>query len=150
MGKRPRRTPAEKARAQYTNYAVKEPMELMEFLATKMPDASRTKLKSLLSKRVVFVDNVITTQFNFPLEAGMKVQISKQKGKKEFNNRLLKIVYEDAYIIVVEKMRDFYQSIQKDRKSAQPIQYLTNTCNVPGLSIPCVYRSSPGQGALPA
>ena len=70
MGKRPRRTPAEKARAQYTNYAVKEPMELMEFLATKMPDASRTKLKSLLSKRVVFVDNVITTQFNFPLEAG--------------------------------------------------------------------------------
>ena len=33
MKKRPRRTPAEKARAQYTNYAVKEPMELMEFLA---------------------------------------------------------------------------------------------------------------------
>ena len=57
MGKRPRRTPAEKARAQYTNYAVKEPMELMEFLAAKMPDASRTKLKSLLSKRVVFVDS---------------------------------------------------------------------------------------------
>ena len=40
MEKRPRRTPAEKARAQYTNYAVKEPMELMEFLAAKMPDAS--------------------------------------------------------------------------------------------------------------
>ena len=66
MEKRPRRTPAEKARAQYTNYAVKEPMELMEFLTAKMPDASRTKLKSLLSKRVVLVDNVITTQFNFP------------------------------------------------------------------------------------
>ena len=58
MGKRPRRTPAEKARAQYTNYAVKEPMELMEFLATKMPDASRTKLKSLLSKRVSFLNFV--------------------------------------------------------------------------------------------
>ena len=117
MGKRPRRTPAEKARAQYTNYAVKEPMELMEFLATKMPDASRTKLKSLLSKRVVFVDNVITTQFNFPLEAGMKVQISKQKGKKEFNNRLLKIVYEDAYIIVVEKMQGLL-SVNTERTSA--------------------------------
>ena len=57
MEKRPRRTPAEKARAQYTNYAVKEPMELMEFLTAKMPDASRTKLKSLLSKRVVLVGN---------------------------------------------------------------------------------------------
>ena len=74
MEKRPRRTPAEKARAQYTNYAVKEPMELMEFLTAKMPDASRTKLKSLLSKRVVLVDNVITTQFNFPLKPGMKVR----------------------------------------------------------------------------
>ena len=52
MGKRPRRTPAEKARAQYTNYAVKEPMELMEFLAAKMPDASRTKLNFYLWRGV--------------------------------------------------------------------------------------------------
>ena len=125
MGKRPRRTPAEKARAQYTNYAVKEPMELMEFLATKMPDASRTKLKSLLSKRVVFVDNVITTQFNFPLEAGMKVQISKQKGKKEFNNRLLKIVYEDAYIIVVEKMQGLL-SVNTERQKERTAYTILN------------------------
>ena len=40
-----------RARTQYTDYMVKEPMELMEFLAAKMPDASRTKLKSMLSKR---------------------------------------------------------------------------------------------------
>ena len=125
MGKRPRKTPAEKARAQYTNYAVKEPMELMEFLAAKMPDASRTKLKSLLSKRVVFVDNVITTQFNFPLEAGMKVQISKQKGKKEFNNRLLKIVYEDAYIIVVEKMQGLL-SVNTERQKERTAYTILN------------------------
>ena len=125
MGKRPRRTPAEKARAQYTNYAVKEPMELMEFLAAKMPDASRTKLKSLLSKRVVFVDNVITTQFNFPLEAGMKVKISKQKGKKEFNNRLLKIVYEDAYIIVVEKMQGLL-SVNTERQKERTAYTILN------------------------
>ena len=31
--KRIKRTPAEKARAQYTGYLVKEPMELMDFLA---------------------------------------------------------------------------------------------------------------------
>ena len=49
-----------RARTQYTNYMVKEPMGLMEFLAAKMPQASRTKLKLLLSKRVVYVDNVIT------------------------------------------------------------------------------------------
>ena len=125
MEKRPRRTPAEKARAQYTNYAVKEPMELMEFLAAKMPDASRTKLKSLLSKRVVLVDNVITTQFNFPLQPGMKVQISKEKGKKEFHNRLLKIVYEDAYIIVVEKMQGLL-SVNTERQKERTAYTILN------------------------
>ena len=80
---------------------VKEPMELMEFLATQMPQASRTKLKSLLSKRIVFVDNVITTQYNFPLKPGMKVQISRSRNNHEFHNKLLNIVYEDAYLIVV-------------------------------------------------
>ena len=94
-----------RARMQYTDYTVKEPKDLMEFLAEKMPQASRTKLKSLLSKRIVYVDNVITTQYDFPLQPGMKVQISREKNKKEFHNKLLKIVYEDAYLIVVEKMQ---------------------------------------------
>ena len=100
-------------------------MELMEFLAAKMPDASRTKLKSLLSKRVVFVDNVITTQFNFPLKPGMKVQISKDKGRKEFNNRLLKIVYEDAYIIVVEKMQGLL-SVNTERQKERTAYTILN------------------------
>ena len=90
-----------------------------------MPDASRTKLKSLLSKRVVFVDNVITTQFNFPLQPGMKVQISKQKGKKEFNNRLLKIIYEDAYIIVVEKMQGLL-SVNTERQKERTAYTILN------------------------
>ena len=55
-----------KARTQYTDYMVKEPMELMEFLAAKMPDASRTKLKSLLSKRIIYVDSVSLHNTIFP------------------------------------------------------------------------------------
>ena len=94
-----------KAQAKYTDYVVKEPMGLMEFLSAMMPQASRTKLKTLLSKRVVFVDHVITTRYDFPLQPGMKVQISREKGKHDFHNKLLKIVYEDAYLIVVEKMQ---------------------------------------------
>ena len=104
-----------RARTQYTDYMVKEPMELMEFLAAKMPDASRTKLKSLLSKRIIYVDSVITTQYNFPLKPGMKVQISREKGRKEFNHKLMKIVYEDAYIIVIEKMQGLL-SVNTDRQ----------------------------------
>lgn len=120
---RKKRTPIEKARARYTDYNVKEPMELMEFLAAKMPDASRTKLKSLLSKRVVFVDNVITTQYNFPLKAGMKVQISKEKNKKEFHHPLLKIVYEDPYIIVVEK-KEGLLSVGTERQKERTAQHI--------------------------
>lgn len=125
MKKRTRKTPLEKNRAQYTDYLVKEPMELMEFLAAKMPDASRTKLKSLLSKRVVLVDKVITTQYNFPLKPGMKVQISKNKGTKEFHNRLIKIVYEDAYIIVIEKMQGLL-SVNTERQKERTAYTILN------------------------
>lgn len=123
--KRPKKTPAEKARERYTDYAVKEPMELMEFLATKMPDASRTKLKSLLSKRIVFVDNVIITQYNFPLQPGMRVQISKEKNKKEFRHPLLKIVYEDPYILVVEKTEGLL-SVGTERQKERTAQRILN------------------------
>ena len=92
-----------KAKNQYTDYLVREPMELMEFLASKMPQASRTKLKTLLAKRVVFVDNAITTQYNFPLRPGIKVQVSRSKQNREFHSNLLRIVYEDTYLIVIDK-----------------------------------------------
>ncbi len=114
-----------RAKAKYTDYQVREPMELMDFLAAKMPDASRTKLKSLLSKRVVYVDKVITTQFNFPLKPGMKVQISKEKGRKEFRSTLLKIVFEDAYIIVIEK-REGVLSIGTDKQKIRTAHSILN------------------------
>ncbi|WP_291530497.1 RluA family pseudouridine synthase [Bacteroides sp. UBA939] len=112
-----------RARAQYTDYIVKEAMELMDFLSSQMPQASRTKLKSLLSKRIVFVDNVITTQYNFPLKPGMKVQISREKGNKEFHSHLLKIVYEDAYIIVIEKMQGLL-SVSTDRQKERTAYHI--------------------------
>lgn len=114
-----------RARMQYTDYAVKEPKGLMEFLAEKMPQASRTKLKSLLSKRIVYVDNVITTQYDFPLQPGMKVQISREKNKKEFHNKLLKIVYEDAYLIVVEKMQGLLSVNTERQKERTAYNILT-------------------------
>ena len=109
---------SDKMRTNYTNYVVREPMKLMDFLATKMPEASRTKLKSLLSKQIVLVDNMITTQYDFPLQTGMKVQICRNKKNKEFHNRLLKIVYEDPYIIVINKMPGVL-SVNTDRQKVR-------------------------------
>lgn len=111
--------------AKYTTFPVKKPMELMDFLASQMPDASRTKLKSLLSKRVVYVDNVITTQFNFPLKTGMNVQISKDKGRKEFSSSLLKIVFEDEYLLVIDK-REGLLSMGTDSQKVRTAHSILN------------------------
>ena len=87
----------------------------MQFLMEVMPGISRNKVKALLTHRTVYVDQTITTQYNFPLQPGMKVQISKARGQKEFRSSLLKIVYEDAYLIVVEK-REGVLSIATNRE----------------------------------
>ena len=97
----------------------------MEFLAAKMPDASRTKLKTLLSKQVVYVNQTITTQYNYPLQPGMKVQISREKGKHEFHHPLLKIVYEDAYIIVIEKKQGLL-SVNTERQKERTAYTILN------------------------
>ena len=107
--------PVARARTRYTDYVVREEIELMAYLAKLMPEASRTKWKSLLSKRLVLVDNIITTQFNFLLKPGMKVQISRSKAGKDFSNKYLKLLYEDAYIIVVEK-KEGLLSVKTDRE----------------------------------
>lgn len=104
-----------RAAAQYTTYQVHRPAELMQFLMEVMPGISRNKVKALLTHRTVYVDQTITTQYNFPLQPGMKVQISKARGQKEFRSSLLKIVYEDAYLIVVEK-REGVLSIATNRE----------------------------------
>lgn len=112
-----------RAAAKYTIYNVTEPDELMAFLMKKMDGVSRTRVKALLSNRVVLVDNVIVTQFNHPLKPGMKVQISREKNKHEFHHPMLKIVYEDAYLIVVEK-KEGLLSVVTDHQKERTAQHI--------------------------
>ena len=114
-GMRKKTSRPSRAAAQYTTYQVHRPAELMQFLMEVMPGISRNKVKALLTHRTVYVDQTITTQYNFPLQPGMKVQISKARGQKEFRSSLLKIVYEAAYLIVVEK-REGVLSIATNRE----------------------------------
>ena len=103
------------ASPKYTTFIVKQPTELMTFLMEKMSGISRNRVKALLTHRTVLVDNKITTLYNFLLQPGMKVQITNEKGKKEFRSTLLKIVYEDAYLIVIDK-REGVLSIATERQ----------------------------------
>ena len=115
--------PLARKAAKYTILNVTEPAELMDFIMKKMDGISRNKVKSLLSNRVVLVDNVITTQYNFALKPGMKVQISKAKNNHEFKHPMLKLVYEDAYIIVVEK-KEGLLSVAPDHVKERTAQHI--------------------------
>lgn len=119
------RKPIARAAAKYTIYNVNQPAELMEFLMQKMAGISRNKVKALLTNRAVLVDNTITTQYNFPLKPSMKVQISRSKNNREFKNPMLKLVYEDAYLIVVEK-KEGLLSVSTDHQKERTAQHILN------------------------
>lgn len=109
---------------QFTNLpVVKEPAELMEYLITK-GGMSRNKVKTLLTHRAILVDKKITTQYNFELRPGMKVQISKSHNQKEFKSPYLKLVYEDAYLIVVDKREGLLAVGNDKQKEVSAIKIL--------------------------
>ena len=64
---------------------------------------SRSSIKSLLAHRQVMVNNEITTQFNFALKPNDNVIINSLRGNIELSHPKLKIIFEDQYLIVVEK-----------------------------------------------
>ena len=92
-----------KASQKFTDYPVTEPAELLNFLMNTIAGISRTRAKELLSQRMVYVNKRITTQFNEPLKPGMLVQVCHHRLIHELKSRWVKLVYEDPYIIVVEK-----------------------------------------------
>ena len=99
-----------KIATKYTQYVVREPDELMSFIMKAMHGISRTRAKELLAHKMVLVDKQITTRHDTPLKKGQIVQILKKSNIHEFNHKLIRIVYEDAFIIVVEKMNGILTS----------------------------------------
>ena len=85
-----------------TEYIVHEQQELLQFLFSQMPEASKSKVKELLAHNV-YVDGRRTSQFNFPLQRGMNVSIEKASGRDRLRPRDLDIVYEDQHLLVVNK-----------------------------------------------
>ena len=88
---------------EYDHYTVEEHKPLLEWLLEHVSQ-SRTKIKATLQGRGIKVNGKTVSQFDFPLEPGMKVAVSKTKrNQQSFKSRYVKIVYEDRWLIVVEK-----------------------------------------------
>lgn len=87
---------------QYDHYVVDAPSELLEWLLANLKQ-SRSKVKATLQGRGVRVGGKVVTQFDYRLEPGMKVAVSKVKKTAELKSRYVRLVYEDRHLVVVEK-----------------------------------------------
>lgn len=85
------------------SFKVMEDSELLEFLIKKMPEMSRTKIKTLLRDRQVWINGQPVSQFDHPLNVGEKVEIKWTKAFKTTNYDELSILFEDDYIIIINK-----------------------------------------------
>lgn len=89
--------------ADYNYLTVSEDnIQLLDFLL-KHVSLSRTKVKQTLQGRGIKVCGKVVTQFDYMLRKGDKIAISKSKRNDRFKSRYVKIVYEDRYLVVVEK-----------------------------------------------
>lgn len=92
-----------KREGDYAHYMAERECGLLEYLLEIMKE-SRSKVKATLQGRGIKVNGKTVTQFDFQLVPGMKIAVSKSKrNQMGFKSRYVKIVYEDRWLIVVEK-----------------------------------------------
>ena len=89
-------------RNQYDQYVVDREAPLLDWMLSALP-GSKTKIKATLQGHGIKVNGKLVTQFDFPLKPGMKVSVSKSKKNDTFKSRYVNIVYEDRWLVVVEK-----------------------------------------------
>ena len=86
-----------------TGFVVKEPAELLPYIMKALDGISRNKAKAILTNGGITVNKKIQRQFDYQLAVGDRIEISKKKPATQLVSKFVKIVYEDAYIVVVEK-----------------------------------------------
>ena len=89
-------------RHDYVHYTVNEEAPLLEWLIQNTKGSS-SKIKATLQGRGIKVNGKTVSQFDFPLLPGMKISVSQSKKNDTFKSRYLKVVYEDRWLVVVEK-----------------------------------------------
>jgi 23S rRNA pseudouridine1911/1915/1917 synthase len=82
---------------------VEQETELMKFLLEQLPSKTRNNIKSLLLHHQVLVDGNAVSQYNHPLRVGQEVMINWSLVRDDENAKGIKILYEDAYVIVIDK-----------------------------------------------
>ncbi len=98
--KRPLRRFSEK---DIKHFKVEQEDTLLNYLLSLFGDKSRTTVKSYLAHRQVAVNGMPMTQFDAVLHAGDELTVNFKAGFSIFKHNRLRLVYEDEYILVVDK-----------------------------------------------
>ncbi len=106
-------------------FEVTAPSELMAFLIANMPNKSRMNIKTLLRDKQVYVDGKAISQYNHPLVPAQIVEIKTLKFRKESPIKGLTIVYEDPYLVVINKEAGML-SIATEKEKEQTAYSLLN------------------------
>lgn len=111
-------------------FIVQDSVELLEFLLNKMSNKSRNYVKSVLTHKRVKVNGSVITQYNHVLHPGQKISIS--RAKKEFHQQeeLLDIIYEDKYIVVINKPAGLLTVATEQEKELTAYALLTDYVRV--------------------
>lgn len=105
-------------------FKVTEDSVLIEFIMQKMHGISRNRAKALISNRVVLVNNAIITHPLTEIKVGQVVQLDRSKHKMSFHSKDLDIVYEDPYLLVVDKQPGLLSMSNNTRQ--QTVQTILN------------------------
>lgn len=85
------------------SYEVIEETTLLPFLFSSLPGLSKTEVKSMLKFKHVAIKGAAVTQFDTPLYPGDMVEVNFGRSFYKFNNPQVKVLFEDKWIIVIEK-----------------------------------------------
>jgi 23S rRNA pseudouridine1911/1915/1917 synthase len=90
-------------RSDSTQFKVPEDTELLVFLLTNITNRSRSDIKTLLRDKQIYVDGQPISQFNHSLKPEQVVEVKWKKAPEEQKLRGLSIIFEDQYLIIIEK-----------------------------------------------
>ena len=93
---------AEYAAKKYIEVPVRKETTLLEFLMSEI-FLTHNRAKDLLRGHGIFVDRKLTTQYDYALQPGMVVRVSRHRRSTELLNQDVKIIYEDKNLVVVQK-----------------------------------------------
>ena len=85
------------------SYKVEEETTLLPFLISTLTNLNRTEVKTLLKYKHIAVKGAAVTQFDCALLPGDTVEVNFGRSFYKFNNPQVKILYEDKWMVVIEK-----------------------------------------------